>query len=59
MLTTVQVLLLHWQLDTLVLCLCEVCDISGQSVAAFDQHLHSVHNLPQSGADPSIGGSHP
>ena len=57
MLTTVQVLLLHWQLDTLVLCLCEVCDISGQSVAAFDQHLHSVHNLPHSGADRI--GSHP
>ena len=46
------------QLDTLVLCSCEVCDISGQSVAAFDQHLHSVHNLPHSGADPS-GGSQP
>ena len=33
-------------LDSMTLCSCETCGLSGQSVTEFDDHLHSEHKLP-------------
>ena len=33
-------------LDSMTVCSCDVCGFSGKSVTEYDEHLHTVHNLP-------------